>query len=126
MRAFARTIVIAALTSTILIGVVAGATVAPANGTQSAPGVYNVWYKTGLLRVTDTTEGIGRNYFYDDNNNLSSEQFIVDGTLRTLSYAYNAEDNLTRLSYPSGTFVDFNPDVLRPAAHAPKIGRAHV
>ncbi|MEQ1593998.1 MAG: hypothetical protein ABL985_02770 [Casimicrobium sp.] len=88
-------------------------TVTPAaiNGMQVGPGISNVWYRTGLLKST-AAGPVSRAYTYDDNNNLSTEAITIDGTTRTLSYAYDALDSLNRLTYPSGKFVDFNPDLL--------------
>lgn len=86
--------------------------VTPANnGSQVGPGIINTWYRTGLLKST-AAGPVSRAYTYDDNNNLSTEAITIDGTTRTLSYAYDALDSLNRLTYPSGKFVDFNPDLL--------------
>ncbi len=84
------------------------------NGTQAGPAINNVWYKNGLLKSTTATGAatVARSYTFDDNNNLSTEEVTIDGTVRTLSYSYDALDHLTRMTYPSGKFVDFNPDLL--------------
>ncbi len=84
------------------------------NGTQAGPAINNVWYKNGLLKSTTATgvTTVARDYTFDANNNLSTEQVTIDGIARTLSYSYDALDHLTRMTYPSGKFVDFNPDLL--------------
>lgn len=86
-------------------------TTPPANGAQSAPVVNYAWYKTGQIRQA-VSGGVSRDYAYDENDNLSTEQVRIDGVIRTLAYDYDALDNLSRLTYPSGKFVEFNPDVL--------------
>jgi YD repeat-containing protein len=81
------------------------------NPPAGSPSVTNTWWKTGLIK-SSTAGGVSRSYVYDDNNNLTSESVTIDGTPRSLSYAYDALDSLESMTYPNGRQISFGPDLL--------------
>lgn len=81
--------------------------------------VAKTYTKTSKLASVNSTAA-SRSYAYDHNDNLTGEGLTVGGTNLTASYYYNANDQLSSLTYPYlGRTVVFNPDVLgRPTAVA--------
>lgn len=57
-------------------------------------------------RVTKIIEGANSQTFtYDDRGRITSAAYAIDGTNYPVQYAYNAADELTSLTYPSGRVV---------------------
>lgn len=81
------------------------------------PSVSNTYNKLNKL-LTSTSTGGNRSYTYDANGNLTSETLAIDGFAFTAGYAYNANDQLSSITYPrSNRVVTFSPDLLgRPTA----------
>ncbi len=60
------------------------------------------------------------NYNYDENGNLTSEVVGFDGSTFQMDYAFDSNDYLTQVTYPSGKFIDFEPNVFGWATKAGK------
>ncbi|MDH3713614.1 MAG: PQQ-binding-like beta-propeller repeat protein [Gammaproteobacteria bacterium] len=57
--------------------------------------------------------GIVRSYSYDENDNLIGETITIDGQLTyTVSYSFNANDALSRITYPGGLSIEYAPNAL--------------
>lgn len=68
-------------------------------------------YQNGLL-VTSLHSVLGTTtYSYDPHARLSSQQTTINGQLSTLSYAYNANDQITQ-STENGRIIDFTYDSM--------------
>ncbi|SFG28439.1 YD repeat-containing protein [Duganella sp. CF458] len=78
----------------------------------STPSVTNTYNKLNKL-LTSTSSGGNRSYTYDANGNLTSETLAIDGHSFTAGYGYNANDQLSSITYPrSNRVVSFAPDAL--------------
>ncbi len=85
----------------------------PASTTDNptSPNIAHDYYPDGLLK--SSSKGNTRwDYVYDANNNLTVEQLTNAASVYRLSYTYDALDNLSRTTYPSGLAVDYAPDAL--------------
>ena len=64
---------------------------------------------------TSQTGIIGSQYSYDNNNQLIGERMTIGGRFprdHQLTYEYNELDDLSRIVYPDGYSVDYQPDAL--------------
>lgn len=78
----------------------------------STPAVTNTYNKTHKLLSATSSTGT-RNFGYDWNGNLSTEDLVVDGLTFAAIYTYNGLDQLSAITYPrSNTTVSYSPDVL--------------
>lgn len=78
----------------------------------ATPAVTNTYNKTNRL-LTSNTSAANRSYSYDGNGNLLSESLQHDGRAFTAVYAYNGNDQLSTITYPSsGNVISYSPDVL--------------
>ncbi len=60
----------------------------------------------------DSLTGAGITYAYDGFGRLTAETQNTDGTSRTVSSQYNANDSRTRVTYPDGQFFTYDHDGL--------------
>ncbi|QKT05036.1 RHS repeat protein [Ectothiorhodospiraceae bacterium 2226] len=78
----------------------------------ATPSVTYAYSRTHKLR-TITSSAATRTYGYDPNDNLISESLSVDGLVLTAGYTYNANDQLSSITYPrSGQVVSYAPNAL--------------
>ncbi len=85
------------------------ATVTYPGNTPSVVNSYNHTHK--LVSATSSTGT--RQFTYNDNGNLWTEQLVVDGNTFAATYGYNNLDQLSSTIYPrSGLVVNYNPDPL--------------
>jgi YD repeat-containing protein len=79
------------------------------------PGGVNVtrtYSKTGRL-LTAQAPAATRTLGYDQNDNLTSESLAVDGYTLAVQYGYNANDQISSITYPVlSRVVNLAPDVL--------------
>ncbi|CAM3231693.1 hypothetical protein SPAN111604_11970 [Sphingomonas antarctica] len=75
-------------------------------------GVYYGYDVRGLQTFArfDSTSGQGISNAYDGYGRLASSTTTMSGISRTLSYAYDAASNRSRLTHPDGTYFDFTYD----------------
>lgn len=67
-----------------------------------------------------SNEASKRTAVYDENDNLTQEEVIIDETLYTIKYAYDTHDTLGAITYPTGRVVNYQPDALgRPTKAEP-------
>ncbi len=75
--------------------------------------------------ATAAIPAIARDLDYDANGNLLVDQITVGGSSRQLGFAYDGNDNLSAITYPSGMTVSYVPDVLgRPTKALPHVTAA--
>ncbi len=66
--------------------------------------------------------GIERAYSYDENNKLLTESLKLDGRAFAFTYAYDANEALSSITYPSNRVISFKPDAYgRAKAAAPYV-----
>jgi RHS repeat-associated protein len=86
--------------------------------TKTVPGVgttTNIYLLDGLLSSSDLpgTDGSKRSFSYDDAGRVISERLEVNGGGDyTVSYAYGVDGNLRETTYPDGTIVALDPNLL--------------
>lgn len=79
---------------------------------SATPAVTNTYNKTNRLLSTNSSAA-NRSYSYDGNGNVRSESLLVDGKNFIAAYAYNGNDQLSSITYPSsGNVISYSPDVL--------------
>ncbi len=62
----------------------------------------------GLGRRTGMSDGSGTtSWSYDLNGNILTEKRTISGITKTISYAYNQDNSLKSLIYPSGRVINF-------------------
>lgn len=76
-----------------------------------APDVVNTYNKNDQI-VSIVAGNVSRTYDYDDEDRLLSESLSVDARVFPVLYAYNENDALTRVTYPSQRVVAYQPDSL--------------
>ncbi|OGB19419.1 MAG: hypothetical protein A2W72_22125 [Burkholderiales bacterium RIFCSPLOWO2_12_67_14] len=74
-----------------------------------APDVTKTYYPNDLLKSV-ASGGAMRQYTYDLGDKLLQESLTVDDKAYALDYAYNDNEALASLTYPSGRQVQYNPD----------------
>ena len=80
-------------------------------GSSSADVTYT--YNRIHKLLSATSLGGNRSATYDANGNMLTQSLSIDGRTFTASYAYNANDALTSVTYPqSGLVVSYAPDAL--------------
>ncbi|MGY2224930.1 RHS repeat protein [Pseudomonas gingeri] len=78
----------------------------------TTPTITHTYNKLGK-RLTSNTVGGNRSFAYDDVGNLIQESLALDGKVFNVTYGFNANDQLTSITYPqSARVVDYTPDVL--------------
>lgn len=78
----------------------------------TTPAISNAYDKTGKL-LTSTSTGGNRSMAYDAAGNLLQETLTLDGKAFTAKYTYNANDQLSSMTYPqSERLVNYTPDLL--------------
>ncbi|TBU99000.1 RHS repeat protein [Phytopseudomonas dryadis] len=82
-------------------------------------------YDLGGRLLSQSYSGSTWAYSYDAHDNLASETLTLATPARSyrFSYAYNALDALTSLTYPSGLVVDYAPDTYGRASKAGAFAR---
>ena len=79
---------------------------------QTTPDVTLAYDGNGNL-IRSTGGNVENRYAYDENNNLLSEILTIDGLTFTTEYAFDGNDQLTRMTYPIlRTAVDYQPDAF--------------
>ena len=84
------------------------------NGIQYPGGINatQTYSKTGRL-LSAQTPAATRTFVYDQNDNLTSESLAVDGYTLAAQYGYDANDQLSAVTYPiSNRVVNLAPDIL--------------
>ena len=77
-----------------------------------AKNVVNTYYDDSTPR-TSTKGRTKWEFKYDENNNVKTETLTVDGVgAFELGRTYDSLDSLSTFTYPTGSQIDFNPDVL--------------
>ncbi len=67
----------------------------------------------GIGRLTRIDDAIGHtSYTYDSWGNITSQTQVVSGNTYTLSYGYNADNQLNSITYPSGQVVTYGFDIV--------------
>ena len=65
----------------------------------------------GIGHLTSLTDQAGSGtYSYDPLGRISSEQRTIAGIQKNLSYTYNLDSSIAKLTYPSGAAVTYTPD----------------
>lgn len=78
-------------------------------GTPSISQTYTKTHKLATVSSGATTRTFG----YDETDNLISEELAIDTYKLKATYGYNANDQLSSITYPqSNRIVSFSPDVL--------------
>ncbi|MFN3495205.1 MAG: hypothetical protein ACK40L_11925, partial [Hydrogenophaga sp.] len=86
-----------------------------------APDVVRTYDANDQIR-TVVAGPVSRAYNYDDNDKLIAESLQLDGRTYNLAYAYDANEALASMTYPSGRIVEFQPDAFgRARAVAPYV-----
>lgn len=86
-----------------------------------APDVVQTYDENDQVR-TVVAGPVSRGYTYDDNDKLIAESLELDGRTYNLAYAYDANEALASMTYPSGRLVEFQPDAFgRARAAAPYV-----
>jgi len=85
----------------------------PADPTQNITFTYDSTSVTyGIGRLTGRTDPSGSyTFYYDVHGNLTKEEKTINSVLYTTQYAYNKDNNLTSVTYPTGRTVTFTLDV---------------
>jgi RHS repeat-associated protein len=66
----------------------------------------------GIGRLTGRTDPSGSyTFYYDAQGNLSKEEKTIDSILYTTQYAYNKDNNITSITYPTGKAVTYTLDM---------------
>jgi RHS repeat-associated protein len=66
----------------------------------------------GIGRLTARTDPSGSyTFYYDVRGNLTKEEKTISSVLYTTEYAYNKDNNLTSITYPSGRVLSYTLDV---------------
>jgi RHS repeat-associated protein len=87
----------------------------PANSVEN---VGYTWDSTaggnyGVGRLTQITDASGSiNWTYDAFGRITQERKITAGIAYTIGYAYDLENNVTQIAYPSGRIVTYSRDAL--------------
>lgn len=90
----------------------------------TTPAVTRTYYLDDRLNSVQSTAAT-RTFTYDANKNLQVEQLTVPAVAKpfTATYAYDANDALTMLTYGSGRTVSYAPDAFgRPTNAIPYVG----
>ena len=67
----------------------------------------------GVGRITQITDASGSiNWTYDTFGRIIKEQKTTAGVAYTISYTYDADGNITQITYPSGRIVNYSRDSL--------------
>lgn len=85
------------------------------------PSVTRTYFRDGKLKSLDN--GVVRqDYEYDFNKNLTKQTLVVDGNAFVLANAYDGNDVLSTVTYPSGKTVSYEPDAFgRPTKATPYV-----
>ena len=85
----------------------------PADSTQNITYSYDSASVTyGKGRLTGRTDLSGSyTFYYDAQGNMTEEEKTINNVLYTTQYAYNKDNNLTSITYPSGRVVNYTLDV---------------
>lgn len=76
-----------------------------------APDVVNSYNRNDQIESVVAGD-VSRTYEYDNEDRLVRESMTVDAREFAISYGYNENDALTRITYPSGREVSYQPDSL--------------
>ncbi|WP_165841194.1 DUF6531 domain-containing protein [Comamonas sp. JNW] len=77
----------------------------------NAPAVKNTYDANGNL-VVSLSGDISRSFSYDENNKITKESLSVGASTQTLGYAYDSNEALASITYPSGNQVSYEPDAF--------------
>jgi YD repeat-containing protein len=86
----------------------------PADPTQNVTFTYDSTSVTyGIGRLTGRTDPSGSyTFYYDAHGNLTKEEKTINSILYTTQYAYNNNNILTSITYPSGRTITYTPDQI--------------
>ncbi len=91
-------------------------TAAYTGGTIVAPNVAYTYWNDGKAKSVAHTSGeslITRNFTYDANRNLQTDNSTLDSLTFTATYGYDGNDQLSSITYPrTGTVVSYAPNAL--------------
>lgn len=74
---------------------------------------------TGKIKTVNNSTA-QKTYIYDDNDNLTDENVVIEGVSYPIHYAINSLDAVSSINYPSGRSVDYSPDAFgRPTQAMP-------
>lgn len=76
-----------------------------------APAVSSTYDRNDNL-ISSASGNVAHSYSYDDNDNLTQESLTLGSRIQTLRYAYNNNEALASVTYPSGNQVNYNPDAF--------------
>ena len=90
------------------------ATQFPSDPTQNVTFTYDSTSVTyGIGRLTGRTDPSGSyTFYYDAHGNLTREDKTINTILYTTQYAYNNNNILTSITYPSGRVITYTPDQI--------------
>ena len=78
----------------------------------NTPSTTRAYSRTNKLKSVSSSAA-ARSFDYDNNDNLTAETLVVDGYVLRAGYGYNANDQLSSITYPhSSRTVNYSPDVL--------------
>lgn len=94
-----------------------------AAGVPDAPSVSRTYDGNDQL-LSITSGNVMRSYSRDDGDKLVQESLTIDGATQTVGYAYDGNEALSRITYPSGNQVSYQPDAFgRPRAVQPYVNQ---
>lgn len=94
-----------------------------AAGVPGAPSVSRTYDGNDQL-LSITSGNVVRSYSRDDGDKLVQESLTIDGASQTVGYAYDANEALSHITYPSGSQVSYQPDAFgRPRAVQPYVNQ---
>ncbi len=84
----------------------------PADPNQNITLTYDsVAVTNGIGRLTGRVDPSGSyTFYYDTQGNLNKEEKTIAGILYTTQYAYNKNNFLTSITYPTGRTINYTPD----------------
>lgn len=94
-----------------------------AAGVPDAPSVSRTYDGNDQL-LSITSGNVMRSYSRDDGDKLVQESLTIDGATQTVGYAYDGNEALSRITYPSGNQVSYQSDAFgRPRAVQPYVNQ---
>jgi RHS repeat-associated protein len=86
----------------------------PADSTQNVTFTYDSTSVTyGIGRLTGRTDPSGSyTFYYNAQGNLTREDKTINSILYTTQYAYNNNNILTSITYPTGRTITYTPDQI--------------
>ncbi|MCU4677473.1 Ig-like domain-containing protein [Catenovulum sp. 2E275] len=85
-------------------------------GDGSPTKIYSHDENDNLLSIV--SNGVTNTYIYNDLNQVTRERLQIDGYNWLLAYGYDANSNLSSITYPNGEIVSYSPNALGQATKA--------